>query len=152
MKYDIQLKLPESWHKNIDCQKDEMGAEIVHLEAYLPDEQSNTDISSLDIYVGPTPEGETAEDQAFSNYADVVGFDDDDPEGFNPIEKIKFNGRNAFTFEALCEDDSPMKFISTEVRKGLLAVICMAAKDDKELDKLHELVERELRIRQKDAQ
>lgn len=93
------------------------------------------------------PEDTTAEDQAFSNYADMVGFSDDDPEDFQPIFKIKFNGRNAYGFEALCEDESPMKFLTQEVKKDVLAIICVAGKDEKTLDGILTVVERNFRVR-----
>lgn len=140
------MKLPASWTCEQDTYLDESGYEITHLEAHLSDGKAGTDKAMIDIYVGDMPEDETAEDQALANYADTVGFYDDDPEDFNPIEKIKFNGRNAYGFTALCEDDSPMRFLSQEVRKGVLAIIVFAAKDESALADLHNLVERSFRI------
>jgi len=147
MAYDLQLNLPSRWHKEIETYVDESGAEITHLEAYVPDKTGNSDSAMIDIYVGDTPEDTTAEDQALSNYADIVGFDEDDPEDFNPISKIKFNGKAAYCFDALCEDESPMVFLAQEVRKGVLAIICTAAKDDEALKDVLQLVERNLRIK-----
>lgn len=147
MAFDIQLNLPASWQKEADTYIDESGAEISHLEAHLYSNVRKRDEGMIDIYVGEMPEDTTAEDQAFSNYADMVGFSDDDPEDFCPIFKIKFNGRNAFGFEALCEDDSPMKFLTQEVRQGVLAIICVAALTEKDLDELLGTVEKGLRIK-----
>lgn len=147
MAFDIQLNLPASWQKEADTYIDESGAEISHLEAHLYSNVKKRDEGMIDIYVGEMPEDTTAEDQAFSNYADMVGFSDDDPEDFCPIFKIKFNGRNAFGFEALCEDDSPMKFLTQEVRQGVLAIICVAALTEKDLDELLGTVEKGLRIK-----
>ena len=87
--------MPEGWISEQETVEDESGALITHFEA------SCKAGDSVDIYVGPLPEDTTARDQAMSNYADMVGFDDDDPEDFNPIAKLKFNGKNAFGFDGL---------------------------------------------------
>lgn len=147
MAFDIQLHLPEEWHQELDSYLDESGVEISHLEAHLYNDKSERDDGMIDIYVGEMPEDTSAEDQALSNYADIVGFDDDDPEDFNPIAKIKFNGKYAYGFDALCEDDSPMMFLSQEVRRGVLAIICAAGADDARLQEILQLVERNLRIK-----
>ena len=147
MHYNIQLNLPESWQQVSENFTDESGTDISHIEAHLYDEALGRDEAMVDVYVGDMPEDSCAEDQAFSNYADIVGFDDDDPEDFNPIGRISFNNRNAFCFEALCEDDSPMICICQEPRKGVLAIICVAAKDDEALGAAVGLVERSLRIK-----
>lgn len=147
MAFDITLNLPAGWQKESDTYIDESGAEISHFEAHLYNHQNKRDEGMIDIYVGEMPEDTTAEDQAFSNYADMVGFSDDDPEDFQPIFKIKFNGRNAYGFEALCEDESPMKFLTQEVKKDVLAIICVAGKDEKTLDGILTVVERNFRVR-----
>lgn len=147
MAYDIQLTLPAGWQKEADTYIDESGAEITHLEAHLYNKGRKRDEGMIDIYVGEMPEDTTAEDQAFSNYADMIGFSDDDPEDFYPIFKIKFNGRNAFGFEALCEDESPMKFLTQEVRKGILAIICVAAETEDSLEEVLSCVEKGLRVK-----
>ncbi len=147
MAFDITLNLPTRWQKESDTYIDESGAEISHLEAHLYNRNDKRDEGMIDVYVGEMPEDTTAEDQAFSNYADMVGFSDDDPEDFQPIFKVKFNGKNAFGFEALCEDDSPMKFFTQEIKKGVLAIFCIAGKDEKTLDEIYTVVERNFRIR-----
>lgn len=147
MAYQVQLNLPEGWQVKTDICEDEYGSEITHLEAHLYIEGKDRDEGMIDIYVGDTPEDTTAEDQALSNYADIVGFDEDDPEDFNPIAKIRFNGRAAYGFEALCEDESPMMFLATEVRKGVLVIICAAAPDDESLQEVMSLTERNLRVK-----
>lgn len=147
MAYDIQLNLPAGWQTELDTYVDESGAEITHLESHLYNETKNRDEGMIDIYVGDMPEDTTAEDQAFSNYADIVGFDEDDPEDFNPIAKIKFNNKTAYGFDALCEDDSPMMFLSSEIKSGVLAIICAAATDDTSLQNVLALVEHNLRVK-----
>lgn len=141
MKTDIQITLPDGWKINRDNYTDDSGEVISHIEASLAD-----DSAFFEVHAGPMPEGETAEDQAFANYAESVGFDDDD-EG-SPIVKFKWNGKNAWGFEALCEDDRPLRLISQEVRNGVLAIIIIGATDDTQLEKVSELVETQLRIKQ----
>lgn len=147
MAYDIQMQLPAPWEKECSVYTDESGAEITHLEAHLYDEKAERDSAMIDIYVGEMPEDTTAEDQALSNYADIIGFDDDDPEDFDPIAKIKFNGKNAYGFDAFCEDESPMMFLSQEVKTGILAIICCAATNDKALKETLKLVECNFRVK-----
>lgn len=125
---------------------DESGAEVTHFEAHLCTEGKAREDAMIDIYVGNMPDGETAEDQAFANYAETIGFDDSDPEDYNPIVKVKFNGKNAWGFEAFCEDDSPMRFLSQEVRSGILAIIVFAGKDDSTLTSVQTLIERNFRV------
>ena len=122
-------------------------AEITHLEAHQYDEARKRDKGYIDLYVGPLPEDTTAEDQALSNYADIVGFEDDDPEDFNPIAAILFNGKKAYGFDAYFEDDSPMMFLSQEVKKGVLAILCVAGADDDALKEALSAAERGLRIK-----
>ena len=141
------MNLPACWTCEQDTYLDESGYEIAHLEAHLRNDRKQKDEAIIDIYVGDSPEGETAEDQALANYAETVGFYDDDPEDFNPIEKFKFNGKNAYGFSALCEDESPMRFIAQEVRKGILAIIVFSASDEQSVEETRALIERSFRVK-----
>lgn len=147
MAYDVQLNLPAPWQKEMETYEDEGGVEITHLEAHLYNEATRRDDGYIDIYVGPLPSDTTAQDQALSNYADIVGFDEDDPEDFNPIATIQFHGKKAYGFDAWFEDESPMMFLSQEVRSGVLALILAAGSDDERLKETLSLVERGLRVR-----
>jgi len=141
------LNLPQEWQKETDTYLDESGVEITHAEAHLYNQAKKRDDAMIDIYVGDMPEDTTAEDQAFSNYADIVGFDEDDPEDFNPVATIKFNGKNAYGFSALCENESPMMFLSQEVKKGVLAIICAVSTTDEQLQQVMRLVEIGFRVK-----
>lgn len=148
MAYDIQLNLPEGWQKEAkEYVDEESGVEVSHIEAHLIDGKKKEEEGMIDIYVGEMPEDTDAEEQAFSNYVDMIGFSDDDPDDYNPIFKIKFNGKNAFGFDGLCENDAPMRLLTQEVKKGVLAVMCLAGKDEKTLDEVQSLVERNLRVK-----
>lgn len=139
LKIDISFKAPEGWTVEEDVYTDESGMEISHIEAVCA-----ADGSFVEVHAGPMPEGETAEDQAFANYAESVGFDDDSEE--SPIVKFKFNGKNAWGFDALCEDDKPLRLICQEARSGILAIIILGASDDEKLEELTSTVENRLRI------
>ena len=141
MAYDIQCKLPGEWISEVETYEDESGSVITHLAASCPDGRF------AEVYAGPMPEGETPEDQAFANYAETVGFSEDDPEDYNPIAKFKFNGKSAWGFDALCDDGSSMRFLSQEVRRGLLAIIVFGAADDSAVESLQSLLERTLRVK-----
>ena len=147
MTYDIRMNLPAEWQKEARNYVDEeSGIEVTHVEAHLVN-SSNVEEGMIDIYVGDMPEDTDAEEQAFSNYVDMIGFSEDDPEDFDPIFKIKFNGKSAFGFDGLCENDAPMRLLTQEVKKGVLALMCFAGKDDDSLEQIQSLVERTLRIR-----
>lgn len=141
MAYDVQISLPEEWRCSVESYKDEDGSEVTHLEARLGKDIGD---GTIEAYVGDMPEGDSAADQAITNYADMVGFDGD--EDFNPIEEWEFNGKKAYGFEALCEDDSPMRVLCVEIKQGILAIICVAAPDEAKLDEVFSLAAR-LRIR-----
>lgn len=139
MKTEIKIELPAEWKLSRDNYTDDNGETISHIEASMAD-----DSAFFEVHAGPMPDGETAEDQAFANYAESVGFDDDD-EG-SPIVKFKWNGKNAWGFEALCEDEKPVRLIAQEVKSGLLAIIIIGANDETQLEKVSELVESRLRV------
>lgn len=141
MQYQMDFRLTDEWTVRTGTAMDEYGACNEHLEA------SRSDGSFMDISVGEMPEGETAQDQAFANYIETVGFSDDDPEEFNPIAKFKFNGKNAWGFDAFLENDFPMRLISQEVRSGVLAIIVFSAPDRDSLVDLHLLIERSFRVK-----
>lgn len=147
MAYDILLNLPEGWTVEREVCEDESGCMISHLEAHLRNDRRRRDEGMIDIYVGDMPDGETAEDQAFANYAETVGFSEDDPEDFHPVVKSKFNGKNAWGFDAYCEDDSPMRFLAQEVRSGVLAVMVFAAPTEDGLASVQNLIERNFRVK-----
>ena len=145
MAYEINLNLPGGWKTEKDSYVDESGEEITHLEACLSGTEGRDNDALIDIYVGGMPEGETAEDQAFANYAETVGFDEDDEE--SPISSFKFNGKTAWGFSAVTEEDYPMRFIAQEVRKGVLAIIVCCACSEEKLSEVSVLTERSLRVR-----
>lgn len=146
MKYEIRLRLGQEWTSSCGLLNDGSGEETYHIEA------TRADGSFIDISFGNMPDGETAQDQAFANFVDSVGFSDEDPEGYNPIACIKFNGKNAWGFDAYCENDAPMRLLAQEVKSGMLAVIVFSAPDRDSLVDLHLLIEHNLRVQASKAQ
>lgn len=137
---DINLVLPTGWKSSVETLHEPAGP-VKHLEAYCADG------SEIDICVGPMPPESTAEEEAFLNYADMVGWDDDDPEDEAALTVWTFNNRKAWGFEALCEDDSPLRVICSEVRGGVLLVMSIVAPDEKKLEELFSYLEARLRIK-----
>lgn len=147
MAYDLSIKLPAGWVSDLDSYLDESGVEITHLSCHLPNDRQQTDEALIDVYAGPMPEDTTAADQALANYADTVGFDDGDPEDFDPIVEWPFNNKKAYGFEAIAEDDSPMRMMCLEPKKGTLVILCILGKDDETLVEAVRLAEHGLRIK-----
>lgn len=139
MAYDVALKLPAAWTVESEVFNDDMGVEVTRVSA-------SSDRDFIDIYVGPLPEGETAEDQAFANYAESVGFYEDDPEDFNPIESFQFNNKKAFGFEGLSEENLPLRIFTQELRKGILGVFVVIGHNEKALADNMALLERSFRL------
>ncbi len=147
MKYSIKMELPEGWKSSVETTPDPDGTEITHLAAYLSDEKAQADISDIDIYVGDMPSDGDAQEQAMLNYVDMVGFDENDPEDQDPLTVWPFAGKKAYGFECLCEDDSPMRVMFCEIKKGALAIVSVVAKDDETLEKYVTLVDQRLRVK-----
>ena len=147
MAYDISIKLPQGWLTELDTYVDESGVEITHLSSHLPNDKKQTDEALIDAYVGPMPEDTTAADQALANYADTVGFDEDDPEDFDPVVEWPFGNKKAYGFEAIAEDDSPMRMMCIELKKDILVILVVLAKDDDTLVEAVTLAERGLRLK-----
>lgn len=146
-KYIIKLDLPQGWEKEESTYIEFDGTEVTHIECHLPDDAAQKDIAIIDLYSGQMPSDTTASDEALANYADIVGFDEEDPEDFDPIVEWPFAGKKAYGFEALCEDDSPMRLMCIEIKKGILCIMSICAQSDEKLVEVIELVERNLRYK-----
>ena len=147
MAYNFTLELPEGWEKEVSREKDPEGNALTHFSCHLPDDEARTDLAEIEIFAGKMPSDTTAADEALANYADIVGFDDDDPEDYDPITEWHFAGKKAYGFEALCEDDSPMRLMCVEIKSGYLALFSICAKDDETLVDTVQLVERNFRAK-----
>lgn len=146
-KYKIQLDLPGAWDKEestyIECD----GTEVCHIECHLSDDKAQKDLAIVELYAGKMPADTTAEDEAFANYVETVGFDENDPEDMDPIIKWPFMGKSAFGFEALCEDESPMRLMCLEIKKDYLCIMNICADSDERLTEVIQLVEKHLRCK-----
>jgi len=146
-KYTIHLDLPGGWEKEESTYTEVDGTDVTHIECHLPDDVAKKDLAVVDIYSGLMPSDTTAADEALANYADIVGFDETDPEDFDPIIEWPFAGKKAYGFEALCEDDSPMRLMCIEIKKGILCIMSICAQNDEKLIETIKLVERNLRYK-----
>lgn len=145
MRYDITFPLPPSWTSEEDSYEEVDGALITHMECLLPGKDSDTDEAQINIYVGDMPSDTTAEDEAYANYAEIIGWDDDDDE--DTIAEWAFQGKKAYGFSGECEDGSIMLLMCMEiVRKGLL-ILSIVAANDEEVSKWAQYVEANLKVK-----
>ncbi|MBQ9462912.1 MAG: hypothetical protein IJU68_04570 [Bacteroidales bacterium] len=146
MSYDISLPLPPSWTSELDRYEEVDGVIITHMECHLPAKDGKSDEAFLDLYVGDLPSDTTAEDEAFANYAEIIGWDDDDDEE-SPIAEWRFKNKKAFGFSGECEDGSIMLLMCIEILKGSLLICTVVAKNDDEVSKWVKHVEDNLRVK-----
>lgn len=145
MAYKLSIKLPEGWQQETETVTEEDGSEVTHLEAHLPDDKAEKDIALIDICLGPMPEDTTAADEAYANYIDMVGFEDEE-EDFDPLIEWPFQKKKAYGFEAFCDDDSPLRVMCVEIKSKLLAIITCIGRDDEALVNAITLVDKFLRV------
>lgn len=146
MEINLSLPLPEGWKHTVEV-NDEDGTPVTHFEAYLPNDKNRSDEARIDLYIGEMPPETSAEDEAFYNYADMIGWDENDPEDQDPITVWPFNGKKAYGFEGLSEAEEPLRLMCIEIKQGVLAVMMVLAKDDETLVKNIEYIEKKLRVK-----
>lgn len=146
MHYNITLPLPSGWVSEVDNYVEFDGSDVTHMECHLMNSATGKDDALVDIYVGEMPEDTSAEDEAFANYAEMIGWDDDEDDD-SAIVQWAFNGRKAFGFEAYTDDDASMRVMCIEIKKGVLVVMNIMAKNDSMLAELVDTVEKKLRIK-----
>lgn len=137
----LTLKLPQEWKQNTETVPGPFGTEEQHAFASDPAGRVEIEVSEAEM-----PQDSTAPDQALTNYVDMVGFDEDDPEDYNPIQEWSFNNRKAFGFQVYCEDESQIRVMCQEHHRGRLAVISVQAPSDKDIEKAVSLLEKSLRF------
>ena len=80
-------------------------------------------LMEADVEYAAMPDDSTAQDQAFTNFLDMVGFDDDDPDDYNPLFECTFNNRKAYGFQAWADENRQIVVLCLEPKKGRLAVV-----------------------------
>lgn len=140
MAYNMLLRLPDGWTVSYDTLVEEDGSETAYADATGPAGES------VEVYVGEMPEDNDASDQALANYVEMVGFDETDPEDYSPIVQWPFDKKKAYGFEALCEDDSPMRVICVEIKQKVLAVANIIADDEASVEAAYQTLVRGLRV------
>ena len=136
----ITLPLPPLWQSHQETLTDN-GIELSHLEAYLPDDKSQSDRVLVDVYAGDMPEGSSAEREALLSYQDIIGDGEEDP-----LTVWPFQGKEAFGYEAVCDDDAIMRVMCVETEPGLLLILNIVAQDDDLFDKAVSHVEKNLAV------
>lgn len=144
--YTIKLQLPKPWNSTTEVEEQPDGSLVTHFEAYMPDNKNEQDTAHIDIYAGEMPPDTTAEDEALYNYADIIGWDENDPQESDPLTVWPFRRRKAYGFEGYCEDDSPMRVMCIELFRGTLVVISVIGKDDETLVETVRQIEAGLRV------
>ena len=121
----IQLPLLPGWESHAETLLDN-DIPLAHLEAFLPDDRSQSDKILVDIYAGDLPDGSSAEQEALHSYRDIVGDEEDE----DPLTVWPFQGKDAFGYEAVCDDDSVMRVMCVEYAPGQLLILNIVAQDD----------------------
>ena len=145
MVYDISLPLSPEWIKEEDRYEEVDNAMITHLECHLPSAVQGKYEAVLDLYAGDLPSDTTAEDEAYANYAEIIGWDEEDEEE-NPIAEWRFQNKKAFGFSGECEDGSIMLLMCLEIVKGGLLICSIIASNDEEVSKWAEYLEKNLKV------
>ena len=141
MVYDVTLPLPDGWSSETDRYDEISGATITHFGA-----QKDEGAFQIDVYAGDMPDDTTAEDEAYANFAEIIGWDDDDDDE-NPIAEWKFQNRTAYGFSGECENGSIMLLMCVEIKKGVLVIVCVVAPDDDNVGKLATYLEEKLLVK-----
>ena len=137
---NIQLPLLPDWESHQETLLDN-EIELAHLESFLPDDKRQSDKALIDIYAGAMPQGSTAEKEALNSYQDIVG--DGDPD---PLIIWPFQGKEAYGYEVICEDDSIMRVMCVEWEPGLLLILNVVGQDDELFETAVEHVEKHLTL------
>ncbi len=146
MSYDVDIPLSPAWSVEQDRYEEIDGALITHVECHLPQDGGADDEAFMDIYVGDMPSDTTAEDEAYANYADIVGWDEEDDED-NPIAEWSFKHKKAYGFSGECENGAIMLLMCVEILKGALLIATVIAKDDDAVGKWAKYLEEKLSVK-----
>lgn len=151
MLYDISLPLPSGWISEEDRYEEVDGADISHLECSRPAPDGKSNDILIDIYAGDMPADTTAEDEAYANYAEIIGWDEDEDDE-DTIAEWKFQRKTAYGFSGECEDGSIMLLMCVEIIKGALLIISIVAPDDEAVGNWAKYIEENIKVRSVKAQ
>jgi len=146
MTFDISLPLSQEWIREEERYEEIEQALITHLECHLPSSEEGKYEAVFDLYVGDLPSDTTAEDEAYANYAEIIGWDEEDEED-DPIAEWAFQKKKAYGFTGECEDGSIMLLMCVEIVKGGLLICSVIAPNDEAVSKWAEYLEKNLRVK-----
>ena len=145
MVYDISLPLSPEWIREDERYEEVDNAMITHAECHLPSSEEGKYEAVIDLYAGDMPSDTTAEDEAYANYAEIIGWDEEDEEE-DPIAEWRFQKRKAYGFTGECEDGSIMLLMCVEIVKGGLLICSVGAPSDEAVSKWAEYLEANLKV------
>ena len=137
----IQLPLIPGWQSHQETLLDG-EIELAHLETYLSDDNTQSDKALIDVYAGAMPQGSSAEQEALNSYQDIVGDDEEDPLTIWP-----FQGKDAYGYDVICDDDSIMRVMCVETAPGQLLILNIVGADEDLFETAVKHVEQNLSIR-----
>ena len=135
----ITVQVPEIWNAETEEYIESDGVKSYGISISAP----GNDVRSLDISIGPMPEGSDAYAEACGTYEEVVN-EEDLTANDEPIICFGFKDYKAYGFNVWTDDGLPCFFFCTEVPAGdntcLLTVLASAPNND-ELQSLIEFAE-----------
>lgn len=146
MTYDILLPLSPEWIREEERYEEVDNALITHLECNLPSSEEGKCDVVMEMYVGDLPSDTTAEDEAYANYLEIIGWDDEDDEE-DPIAEWRFQNKRAYGFSGECEDGSIMLLMCVEIVKGGLLICTVVAQTDEEVSRWAQYIEQNLKVK-----
>lgn len=135
----VTMLAPEIW----DVETEEYDEADGSISYGISINAVGNDVRSIDISIGPMPEGSDAYSEACGTYEDAVSEDDMDASD-EPILCFGFKDRQAYGFSLVTDDGLPCFFFcidvpGTEGDRLLTVLICAA--DNEEVQSLVDFVE-----------
>jgi len=139
----IILPLSKDWKIESDVQTDE-GVEVACFYA-TAEKSKDPSIkkASIELYVGPTPEGSDAKQECIGSYMEAIGAEDGED---IPVSPIPFLGSEGWYYDAVDDEDNPVILICSEIRPGTLVLAILANRDEESLDDLMSYVDENLSV------
>lgn len=140
MAHKITLPLPKEWNVEEEI-VNEQGEEVVSYYAY------NNNHSSIELYVGNTPEESDAKIECINSYMEAFAGEDGIEDNVEvDVAEINYLGETGWYYEDQDDEGCPVILITVEPVKGTLVMAILADKDEEKLDELMSYVDENLKI------